>query len=98
MVNGVVIGAFGGHCDLFNYTGMIVGVSTTAGIGVTGLYTMESSPGAAPVQADIMQQVGGKAGIWAGGMGIATDGTRIFFATVSLVYLCNSHIKCPLLG
>jgi iron transport multicopper oxidase len=93
MVNGVVIGAFGGHCDLFNYTGMIVGVSTTAGVGVTGLYTMESSPGAAPVQADIMQQVGGKAGIWAGGMGIATDGTRIFFATVSLIYPYSSHIK-----
>lgn len=49
MVNGVVIGAFGGHCELFNYTGMIVGVSTTAGVSVTGLYIMESSPGAAPV-------------------------------------------------
>lgn len=40
MANGVVIGAFGGHCYLFNYTGMIVGVSTTKGVGVTGLYTM----------------------------------------------------------
>jgi iron transport multicopper oxidase len=66
---------------------MIVGVSTTPGVGVTGLYTMESSPGATPVQGGITQQVGGKAGIWAGGMGIANDGSRIFFATVSLSYL-----------
>lgn len=36
------------------------------------------------MQSDITAQVGGKAGIWAGGMGIGTDGTRIFFATVSL--------------
>jgi iron transport multicopper oxidase len=93
LVNGTVIGAFGGHCDLFNYTGMIVGVSTTSYVGVTGLYTMESSPGATPVQGDITQQVGGKAGIWQGGMGLATDGSRIFFATVSLIYLYGSRIK-----
>ena len=46
MMNGVVIGAFGGHCDLFNYTGMLVGVSTTAGVGVTSTYAMEDRPGA----------------------------------------------------
>lgn len=33
MVNGVVLGGFGGHCDLFNYTGMVVAVSTTPGVG-----------------------------------------------------------------
>lgn len=33
MINGVVIGGFGGHCDLFNYTGMLVAVSTTANVG-----------------------------------------------------------------
>jgi hypothetical protein len=37
-----------------------------------------------------MQQVGGKAGIWAGGMGIAIDGTRIFFATVSLAVIMSN--------
>lgn len=81
MINGVVIGAFGGHCDLFNYTGMLVGVSTAAGVGVTSLYAMEASPGAPPVQGDITKQVGGKAGIWQGGMGLATDDQRLFFAT-----------------
>ncbi|PQE05793.1 wsc domain-containing protein [Rutstroemia sp. NJR-2017a BVV2] len=81
MINGVVIGAFGGHCDLFNYTGMLVGASTTPGVGVTSIYAMESSPGAPPVQTDFNVQQGGKAGIWQGGMGLATDGNRLFLAT-----------------
>lgn len=39
--NGVVIGGFGGHCDQFNYTGMLVAVSKTSGIGVTSVYAIE---------------------------------------------------------
>ena len=80
-MNGVVYGAFGGHCDEFNYTGMIVGVSTTPQVGVVSLFAMESSPGAPPVVSDITVQQGGKAGIWQGGMGLSTDGSRLFFAT-----------------
>lgn len=86
MMNGVVIGAFGGHCDLFNYTGMLVGVSTTAGVGVTSIYAMEASPGAPPVVTDITVQQGGKAGIWQSGMGLAADGSRLFLATG---YVCR---------
>lgn len=81
MMNGYVIGAFGGHCDLFNYTGMLVSVSTTPWVGVSSIFAMESSPGAPPVVSDITVQKGGKAGIWAGGMGIAADSGRIFIAT-----------------
>ncbi|KAH7336040.1 hypothetical protein BKA65DRAFT_431390, partial [Rhexocercosporidium sp. MPI-PUGE-AT-0058] len=81
MVNGVVLGGFGGHCDLFNYTGMVVAVSTTPGVGVTSIFAMESSPGAPPVQGDLLVEKGGKAGIWQGGMGLAVDGNRIFLAT-----------------
>ena len=81
MINGYVIGAFGGHCDLFNYTGMLVSVSTTPGVGVVSLFAMESSPGAPPVVANILTEQGGKAGIWQGGMGIAVDGNRLFIAT-----------------
>lgn len=82
MVNGVIIGGFGGHCDLFNYTGMLVAISTTAGVGVTSLYAMEASPGApTPQPLDLNSQNGGKAGIWQSGMGLATDGSRIFLAT-----------------
>jgi hypothetical protein len=40
-----IIGAFGGHCDNFNYTGMLVGVSKTAGIRVTSIPAMEASSG-----------------------------------------------------
>lgn len=68
MIGSTIYGTFGGHCDLFNYTGMIAAVSTTPGVGVTSLFAMESSPGAPPVQSDIMKQVGGKAGIWMSGM------------------------------
>ena len=81
LINGYVIGAFGGHCDLFNYTGMLVSVSTLPWVGVASIYAMEASPGAPPVQPDIMVQKGGKAGIWASGMGIATDNGRIYIAT-----------------
>lgn len=81
MVGGTVFGAFGGHCDKYNYTGMVIGVSTSPGVGVTSLYAMESSPGAPAVVSDINTQQGGKAGIWQGGMGLATDGARLFFAT-----------------
>lgn len=80
-VNGYVLGAFGAHCDLFNYTGMLVSVSTTPGVGVVSLYAMESSPGAPPVVADLKVEKGGKAGIWQAGMGLAVDGNRVFMTT-----------------
>lgn len=71
--NGVVIGGFGGHCDFFNYTGMLVAVSTTAGVGVTSIYAMEASPGAPSPQAlDYTVQRGGKAGIWQSGMALSS--------------------------
>ncbi|CZS96609.1 related to beta-1,3 exoglucanase precursor [Rhynchosporium agropyri] len=81
MVNGIVLGGFGGHCDLFNYTGMVVAVSTTPGVGITSMFAMESSPGASPVQNDLLVEKGGKAGIWQGGMGLAVDGNRFFLTT-----------------
>ena len=59
MLNGVVVGGFGGHCDLFNYTGMLVAVNTTPRVGVTSLYAMEASPGPPPVVTDITVQQGG---------------------------------------
>ncbi|RDW79993.1 hypothetical protein BP6252_04631 [Coleophoma cylindrospora] len=82
LINGAVIGGFGGHCDLFNYTGMLVSVSTTPNVGVLSMFAMESSPGApTPQPLDIQNQNGGKAGIWQAGMGLATDKSRFFLAT-----------------
>ncbi|KAJ9158479.1 WSC-domain-containing protein [Coniochaeta hoffmannii] len=81
-LNGVVVAAFGGHCDLFNYTGMLVSVSKTPGVGVVSMFAMEASPGApTPQPLDLTVQNGGKAGIWQSGMGLATDGSRIFAVT-----------------
>ena len=45
MIGNTVIGGFGGHCDNFNYTGMLVAVSKTPGVGVTSIQAMEASPG-----------------------------------------------------
>ncbi|EOO00796.1 putative wsc domain-containing protein [Phaeoacremonium minimum UCRPA7] len=81
-LNGVIVGAFGGHCDLFNFTGMIVSVSKTPNVGVVSIYAMEQAPGApSPNPTDITSEKGGKAGIWQSGMGLATDGNRIFVTT-----------------
>jgi hypothetical protein len=44
-VGDIVVAGFGGHCDNFNYTGMLVSVSKTSGVGVTNIYAMEASPG-----------------------------------------------------
>jgi iron transport multicopper oxidase len=41
MIGKTVLGAFGGHCDLFNYTGMIVAVSTTPGAGQLNFQTQK---------------------------------------------------------
>ena len=44
-IGNTVIAGFGGHCDNFNYTGMLVAVSKTTGVGVTSIIAMEASPG-----------------------------------------------------
>ena len=45
MVGDSIIAGFSGHCDNFNYTGMLVTVSKTTGKGVTSVYAMMASPG-----------------------------------------------------
>ncbi|KAF8850086.1 hypothetical protein BDZ45DRAFT_680040 [Acephala macrosclerotiorum] len=87
MLGNTVIAGFAGHCDNFNYTGMLVGVSKTTG-GVTNMQAMMASPGApSPQPLNVLTQTGGKAGIWHSGTGIATDTTanRIFFVTGNAV-------------
>ncbi|KAF8855141.1 hypothetical protein BDZ45DRAFT_676433 [Acephala macrosclerotiorum] len=84
MFGNTIVGGFGGHCDNFNYTGMLVSVSKTGGVGVTNIQAMEASPGApSPQTLDITVQGGGKAGIWQSGMGLAADtsANRVFFVT-----------------
>jgi hypothetical protein len=88
MIGSTVIAGFGGHCDNFNYTGYLVGMSKTTG-GKTAMMAMMASPGApSPQPLNIMSQTGGKAGIWQSGTGLAADTTnnRVFFVT-GYVYL-----------
>jgi hypothetical protein len=79
LINGVIYAGFGAHCDLFNYTGWVVGMETT-GKFVTAYATM-GGPGAQP-QDGTWNGGGGGAGVWMGGSAIATDGQgRIFITT-----------------
>ncbi len=80
MVGNAIVAGFGGHCDNFNYTGLLV--SVTKSTGSVNIYATEASPGApSPQPLDITSQNGGKAGIWQTGMGFPTDGDRVFFVT-----------------
>jgi hypothetical protein len=81
-VGSVVYGAFGGHCDLFNYTGLIVGVDINQGQVVTE-WAAESGPLADAAQTNVLLQNGGggQGGLWMSGMALASDGERIFGVT-----------------
>jgi hypothetical protein len=82
-VGNSIVAGFGGHCDNFNYTGMLVAVSKTSGVGVTAMQAMVASPGApSPQPLNYLTEGGGKSGIWMSGAGLATGGAnRVFFAT-----------------
>ena len=71
MLGNTIIAGFGGHCDNWNYTGMLVAVSKTPGVGITNIQATMASPGQA-IELDVTQQFGGKAGIWQSGMVILT--------------------------
>jgi hypothetical protein len=79
-VGNVVYGAFGGHCDQYNYTGLVVGVDVVKQWVVT-----EFATNAGPIapQTNVYSQNGGGglAGIWMSGMGLASDGNRLFYVT-----------------
>lgn len=76
-IGNIVYGAFGGHCDLFNYTGVIIGVDIVRAKVVTQ-FAMESGPLAQ--QSNILTENGGggEGGIWMSGMGLTSDGQRLF--------------------
>lgn len=79
MVNGVVFAGFGGHCDQYNYTGWIVGMST-AGKFVSA-YSTNAGP-SSPPQDGTWNGGGGGCGVWMAGMPLASDNSgRLFFVT-----------------
>ena len=44
MIGNTVVGGFGGHCDNFNYTGMLVSVHKSAAT-INNIQAMVASPG-----------------------------------------------------
>ncbi|KAF4624790.1 hypothetical protein G7Y89_g13381 [Cudoniella acicularis] len=79
MINGIIFAGFGAHCDLFNYTGWVVGMSTS-GKYLTGYVTM-GGPGA-PLEDGTYSGGGGGAGVWMSGSALSSDNSgRLFFAT-----------------
>lgn len=76
-VGSVVYGAFGGHCDLFNYTGLVMGIDINKAKIITN-WAVESGPLVPQTNVILQGGGGGEGGIWMSGMGLATDGARIF--------------------
>jgi iron transport multicopper oxidase len=76
-VGSVVYGAFGGHCDLFNYTGLVIGIDIVQAKIVTQ-WSVESGPLVPQTNNLLEDNAGGQGGIWMSGMSLASDGERIF--------------------
>ncbi|KAI9051067.1 hypothetical protein LZ554_005175 [Drepanopeziza brunnea f. sp. 'monogermtubi'] len=76
-IGSVVYGSFGGHCDLFNYTGIVLGVDVNKAKIVTQ-FAVESGPLTAQTNDLLQNGGGGLGGIWMSGMSPASDGQRLF--------------------
>lgn len=75
LLNGVVYAGFGRHCDLYDYTGWVVGMRASTGEFVTAIAT--SAGAGAP---DVPDRSG--AGVWMAGSILSSDRPgRFFFAT-----------------
>lgn len=77
LINGAVFGTFAGHCDQYNYTGMVIGISTTSK-KIVAAYATEAGPGTKHDTWNVFGG-GGQAGIWMSGMTPATLGDGRFF-------------------
>ncbi|KAL9602500.1 MAG: hypothetical protein Q9219_001794 [cf. Caloplaca sp. 3 TL-2023] len=77
-IGSVVYGGFGGHCDLFNYTGLVIGVDVNQKKVVTN-FAVESGPLVPQTNVWNQNGGGGEGGIWQSGMALATDGANRLF-------------------
>ncbi|KAF9873872.1 hypothetical protein CkaCkLH20_08606 [Colletotrichum karsti] len=81
-LNGHIVAAFGSHCGRWNYTGYLVSVSKTPGVGPVSMWATEAAPGAPkPQPLALDDETGGKAGIWQSGMGLPVIGNNIYFVS-----------------
>ncbi|RPB00236.1 WSC-domain-containing protein [Choiromyces venosus 120613-1] len=77
IVNGIVLGGFGGGCGEFNQTGWIAGVDTQTGTLKT-LFVTESGP-EAPAIGQGFYTGGGGGSVWQAGIGFPSDRKDRFF-------------------
>ncbi|KAJ3330526.1 hypothetical protein HDU76_005463 [Blyttiomyces sp. JEL0837] len=66
LMDNVIYGAFGGHCDIGNYTGWVIGIDATSGTLLSSFATATQTGGAH-----------NGAGLWMSGGGIASDSTYL---------------------
>lgn len=79
-VGNYVYGAFGGHCDLFNYTGLVVGIDVNTKKIATS-WAVETGPLVPQTNTWNKNGDGSQGGIWMSGMSLSTDGNRLFFVS-----------------
>ena len=79
-IGSVVYGGFGGHCDLFNYTGLVIGIDVNQATIVSN-FAVESGPLVPQSNQWNQNGGGGEGGIWMSGMGLSSDGNRLFFVS-----------------
>ncbi|KAL8855001.1 MAG: hypothetical protein Q9221_000197 [Calogaya cf. arnoldii] len=77
-IGSVVYGGFGGHCDLFNYTGIVLGVDVNQKKVVTN-FAVESGPLVPQTNVWNQNGGGGLGGVWMSGMALSTDGANRLF-------------------
>lgn len=79
-IGSVIYAGFGGHCDLYNYTGTVLGIDINKQAVATN-FAVEAGPNSRFTTDWTVNGGGGQGGIWQAGMGLASDGNRLFFAT-----------------
>ncbi|KUI55535.1 Putative fungistatic metabolite [Cytospora mali] len=91
LLNGVVYAGFGAHCDLYNYTGWLVGMSASDGHFVTA-YATSAGEGA-----PVVPNTSG-AGVWMSGAILASDQSNRFFFSTGNGYTSTINGNSPASG
>lgn len=89
-IGSVVYGAFGGHCDLFNFTGVVIGIDINKA-KITSQFVMASGPLVSQTNNLLDIKGGGEAGIWMSGMSISSDGGRLFVVSGNGDVSCSAN-------
>lgn len=77
MVGNILYAGFGGMCDAFNYTGVLVAVNVDT--QKVNRWVTQGGPNSAYTDDWTLWHGGGAGGIWQAGMGLASDGQDVFF-------------------